>query len=612
MSRTSKTNAPNDVKSKFSSGEFTDVCELFDTHPALKSSKELLPFWLGALVFTGELDKAQVLFQKSSLTPDQKIAGRFYLSVGLIRQSRYADARALLGENLRLKGKVKSKESLFYIFQGLAFYRFFCGQFFQSNRYAHSAFQAAVEAEFVFGEMISKDLLAHSLIQLGQVRKGLKYFEDTLKIARRVSNQWLTAAVEISILKFRAQFGLDSKTDLLQLQKALSELNPQDTYSISELLLEVIRQQLLRGNFSAAETVLAQASDIVYKHQNRRQIALLNFRMSYMLYLQAQNTQALHVIRFAEQNIDRKIDLSLFMQIQGLKQSILRAAGKESEAQNLQDELSHLREKNQIAINHKILARAPKSNVLNKFSPGEDPLGDLLDKIAKQDEQAPKLIVENKYYGLLHKYYKLPFGTQALIFDLMPGSIVILDKGNVIYQQKGLNTLIRKILLLIRHEPQNKEQLVNGIWGYEYDPQRHDPLIYSSINKIRKLLGPYGDWIVLTENGYQIHRDVKVIFRNTLKKQITVAPSLFPSEAKKDPTAPRKKIWDENLKNLNFRQLQIVDFLKRHSSLSISELSEKLEISKPTATRDLSQLYNVGILKRAGRGRATRYFIRTP
>jgi predicted transcriptional regulator len=612
LKNTSKNDTQRDVKRNFSSGHFTEVCELFDLHAALKINKELLPFWLGALVFTGELDKAQVLFRKTSLTGPQKIAGRFYLSIGLIRQSRYIDARALLGENLRLKGKVKSKESLFYIFQGLAFYRFFCGQFFQSNRYANKAFQAAVEAEFVFGEMISKDLLAHSLIQLGQVRKGLKFFEDTLKMARRENNQWLSAAVEISILKFRAQFGVDSKTDLIHLQKALSELSPQDTYSISELLLEVIRQQLLRGNFSAAETVLAQASDTIYKHQNRRQIALLNLRMSYMLYLQAQHTQALHVIRFAEQNTDRQVDLSLLMQIRGLKQTILRAAGKVTEAQNLQTDLFHMREHHQIAINHKILARAPQSKVPNNFSPGEDPLGDLLDKIAKQDEQAPKLIVENRYYGLLHKYYKLPFGTQALIFDLMPGSIVILDKGNVTYQQKGLNTLIRKILLLIRHAPQNKEQLVKAIWGYDYDPLRHDPLIYSSINKIRKLLGTYGDWIVLTENGYQIHREVKVIFRNTLKKQITAAPSLFPAEAKKNPPLPQKRLWDENFKNLNFRQLQIVDFLKRHSSLSISELSEKLEISKPTATRDLSQLYNVGILKRAGRGRATRYFIRTP
>jgi DeoR/GlpR family transcriptional regulator of sugar metabolism len=49
--------------------------------------------------------------------------------------------------------------------------------------------------------------------------------------------------------------------------------------------------------------------------------------------------------------------------------------------------------------------------------------------------------------------------------------------------------------------------------------------------------------------------------------------------------------------------------MKKNNSISILELSTKLEISKPTATRDLSQLYKLGILKRVGKGRATRYLI---
>lgn len=595
------------VHQAFAAWDFNQVLELIETHSEFKSTSALLPVWIGALVFTGNLEKALALFKKNTLSLDQTIACRFFLAIGYIRRSDYSQGRALLITNLRLKNKTTSLESLFFIFQGIAFYRFFCGQFYQSKKYATLAYEASAKQTFTFGEMMSKDLLAHSLIQLGQIRKGLKYFEDTLKTVQRAKNQWLSAAIEISVLKFRAQFGLNPLTDLVHLQKALKELSSQDTYSVSELLLEITRQQLLRGHFKDAEQSLSQASDIIYKHQNRRQMAVLNIRMSYMLYLQAQYTQALHVIRFAEQNIDQQVDLALWNQIGGLKQMILKASGRTHEAEQLHLELLEKKLKSQTAINNKILARTSQQKSTT-YNPGEDSLGDLLDKIHSQSADVPKLIVEKKYYGLLHKYYKLPFGTQALIFDLIPGSVVILDKGNVTFKQKGINTLFRKILLLVREEPQSKEQLIESVWGYQYDPLRHDPLIYSTINKIRKMLEDYSDWIVLTEEGYRIRSDVKVIFKNSLKMKTTntvVRAKTLPASH-----APLKqKPWQDEFKHLNFRQLQIVDYLKENASLSISELATKLDISKPTATRDLSQLYSIGILKRAGKGRATRYFI---
>jgi DNA-binding transcriptional ArsR family regulator len=219
--------------------------------------------------------------------------------------------------------------------------------------------------------------------------------------------------------------------------------------------------------------------------------------------------------------------------------------------------------------------------------------------------------LESGYYGLLHKCYKLPFGTQSLIFDLLPGSIVILDKGNVTLKKKGLNSLLRKVIFLIKDNPLSKEALVREIWGYEYDPQRHATLIYSSINKVRKLLEPHGDWITLSEEGYHIQKNVKVIIKNSLrqKKEIAqknTAPLLNTLHPQKKMT--NKSLLPKNFKDLNFRQLQVIDYLKQNSSINIFELSSKLHISKPTATRDLSKLVELGIVTRIGKGRATRYF----
>lgn len=594
---------PASIIDLFKTGEFSLVLEHFENASALKNDKSLIPFRIGALVFTGETQKALALFNKTTLTLPQTVAARFFLAIGYIRQSQYSQGRALLIENRKALPHLKKKEGHFYIYQGLAFYRFFRGQFHRSKKDAERAYSLAVEQDYPFGEMISKDLLAHSLVQVGQVRHGLKYFEDNLKHARKSKNQ-MAASIEISILKFRAQFGIEPETDLDRLVAALEVLSPQDTYSTAELLLEMIRQHLLRGQFTQAEAALAKTSDIVYKHQNRRQMALLNIRMGYMLYLQGQHTQALHVIRFSEQNIDHDVDLSLSMQIGGLKEIILKAQGKIPEATSLHRDLQKRHPRIQNAVNYKILSRHEGSA---KRTIGEDPLGDLLDQIQQQSPEAGKNIVRTKYYGLLHKYYKLPFGTQALIFDLLPGSVIILDKGNVTLKKKGINSMMRKILLMIRQEPQTKEQLIQNIWGYNYDPLRHDPLIYSTINKIRKVLGLYGDWILLTEQGYVMKREVKVIFKNSLKTSTKAAQKK--TKALVVTASERKRRWDDNFKHLNFRQIQIVDYLKVNPSLSISELSEHLDISKPTATRDLSHLFKLGILKRAGKGRATRYFI---
>lgn len=578
---------------------------MFEKSIELRSDTLLLPLWVGALTFTGQLEKAEALVQSKKWPRSTLIACRLYLAIGNIRQSRYKQGRRLLSQNIRSLGTARSSLEKFYVYQGLAFYRFFCGRFAMAQKYAALAYRYSIESQFTFGEMISKDLWAHALVQMGQVQKGLSYFESTLQLARRSNNQWLSAAVHISLLKFRAQFGMNPASDLDELEKALKALSPEDTYSIAELLLEMIRQNLLRGRFSRAEACLSQASDIIYKHQNRRQIALLNLRMSYMLFLQGQNTQALHVIRFAEQNIDSQIDLNLWTQSEGLK-NLIQTTLKKPDA--TKTSLWLRQSPSQNVVHRRIIGRTFKAISPPSWVIGEDPIGDLLDRVHRQDPEAPRLLIQAGYYGLLHKYYKIPFGTPCLIFDLLPGSVVLLSHGNVTYKQKGLNSLLRKIALLLRQGPHSKEVLVQKVWGYEYDPLRHDTLIYSSINKLRKLLEPHGDWISLSEEGYFIRSDVKVVIKNLLKTgEKTSVKSL--SALSPVPRKPAAQTLPAELKDLNFRQLQILNYLKRNASLSIRELSLKLEISKPTATRDLSQLHKLGILKRVGKGRATRYLI---
>ncbi len=597
------------IQDLFISGRFTEVSDTFDGHKTLQNNAELFPYWIGSLVFSGQLEKALILFRKKSLSASPMCACRFYLALGLIRNSQYNEGRSLLVENLlylKTRGGRAEPRQKFFIYQGIAFYRFFCGRFSQGKKYAELAFSNAVADDFLFGEMLSKELLAHSLVQTGHVHLGLRYFAETLRLAKK-HRCWLAPTIEIAVLKFKYQFGLQLDKSLIPLEEALDKIETRDVYSKGELLLEMIRQYILRGQFTKAEQTVEKASDIIYKSQNRRQMALFNVRMSYVLYLQANYTQALHILRFAEQNVNQTIDLNLWMQISGLKIKVLKELKKTQESDHLFMELNAKSNQSQSTVHKKMLARMSKKS--HTFSKGEDPIGDLLDEVATGNAKAPEMVLKSGYHGLLHKCYNLPFGTQSLIFDLLPGTLILLDKGNVFLKSKSLNSVLRKILTLLKDAPKSKEVLVREVWGYDYDPLRHDSLVYSSINKIRHLLNPHADWVQLTEEGYSLSRSVKVIIKNNLKLSV-VAKDASRTSSHAKPTRVRiPPKWAKYLKDLNFRQLQILDYLKNDSSISVQELSTKLLVSKPTATRDLSKLHELGIVSRIGQGRATRYLL---
>lgn len=587
------------------------MCETFENNKSLQKNSVLFSSWIGSLVFSGQLEKALALAKNAPPLSANICACRFYLALGLIRNSQYNEGQQRLLENLQyLKAHRQSASAheKFFIYQGMAFFRFFCGRFLQGKKYAELAYSNSVEDGFLFGEMLSKELLAHSMVQTGQVHLGLRYFADTLTIAKK-HKSWLAPTIEIAVLKFKFQFGIVQDQNLIQLENALEKIETRDVYSKGELLLEMIRQYILRGQFSKAEETVSKASDIIYKSQNRRQMALFNMRMSYVLYLQAQYTQSLHILRFAEQNINPNIDLNLWMQISGLKLTLSNELKKKQEAQQLLGLLNNKTNHSQSCIHKKIMARAVHAN--HTYAKGQDPIGDLLDEVASGNPKAPEMVLKSGYYGLLHKCYNLPFGTQSLIFDLHPGTLILLDKGNVFLKSKGFNSVLRKILVLLKDSPKSKEDLVREIWGYEYDPLRHDSLVYSSINKIRHLLAPHADWVQLTEQGYVLSKAVKVIIKNNLKTSPLIKNKL-PLDVKSLPQKAKVRLapkWSKHLKDLNFRQIQILDYLKNHSSISVQELSAKLLISKPTATRDLSKLYDLCIVSRVGQGRATRYFL---
>jgi Fic family protein len=152
---------------------------------------------------------------------------------------------------------------------------------------------------------------------------------------------------------------------------------------------------------------------------------------------------------------------------------------------------------------------------------------------------------------------------------------------------------MQKFVRLLTDGPKTKAELVHAIWGYTYHPLRHDPLIYGLVYRLRSLLGLREDWIQAQGEGYSLRPDIKVQFFQ-LYANISNAP-LPEEDAKKSAT------------DLNIRQLRILQYLQQHETIDIQGCVELFQTSKVTASRDLSNLTERGLLMRSGKGRNTCY-----
>ena len=61
--------------------------------------------------------------------------------------------------------------------------------------------------------------------------------------------------------------------------------------------------------------------------------------------------------------------------------------------------------------------------------------------------------------------------------------------------------------------------------------------------------------------------------------------------------------------DINERQKEAIKYIKENKNITSSQYQEKLDVSKATAKRDISELLELSIIKSEGIGRATKYII---
>jgi len=501
-------------------------------------------------------------------TAEQEAAINFALGVGHTRISEYAQARIQFARNFRFRHAAGRAQ--FFFWQGLGFYRYFSGAYHRSAGYARKALDHATQSKFAYGQLLSEELLAHSLSEAGEVRLGQKHMKRSLSRARLLGHKSLRQSFRLLLLLNEARFGLNWNCIPL-LEKALLKLHPKDSYSRNAVKLELANQYILRGLTGRSFEVLDEACDSIYASQNRRQIAQLNFRLAFLTWLRGRRDEALHLLKSAELHLHHEVDIVLWTKMRGLRERILDST-----------------------------LSSPHASVKKNDSFGEDRVADLYAGVLAKDPKALETVLKMGLHFFLYPYYGLPFGQKALLFDLLPRGVVIVDQGNIAVVEHGFSRLNRRVIEALAASHHSKAELIENVWGYSYEASRHDALIYTSISKIRQLLGPAGVWIEVDEKGYRLQSGV------TLKAQES-SPVQQPEKAGPAPSRAAKN------STLNFRQLRILDTFDtaKREIVGVDEVMRDFAVSRATATRDLSELTDLGLLLRLGRARATKYTIAT-
>jgi len=78
----------------------------------------------------------------------------------------------------------REPQSAFFVWNALAFYRHFAGQYAPAIRAAEKAYVFAVSARFAYGRVLAQDMIGHSAVLAGRIAYGTRALELAAALAR--------------------------------------------------------------------------------------------------------------------------------------------------------------------------------------------------------------------------------------------------------------------------------------------------------------------------------------------------------------------------------------------------------------------------------------------
>ncbi len=591
------------AKSLYFKGKYKEAASLGSTISGLC-------YKLGGLVFIAKHHEARSLYQEyiDTLPQEDKIIAKFHIAISYIRTSNYTKGKKLLDENFDELDESKfTPETIFFIYQGLSFYYYFFSKYSLSFKYSELSFSASVKTkkEFQLLKALALDIQGHNLVQLGKIHLGLKRLKEGFQICENFNFKNLGFSIKNSIVLYECEHESDFDKNILVLKKALSETPRSNDYSCSEIVLQIANLLLIKGCYQMAQDYLSENYEIIYENENKRKVAKLNIVLSTIMIFRGQYMEALALLTVAQNNLDKRVDSSLLMPIMGLRISILQRLGKDYSA--IQKDKDKMLKKTDSYLSKRIESRKNKGSI--KYNVGDDLLGDIFDSIEKLEgnEKLVKIIKSN-ILSLLPLELKLLTNKKYIIYHSHLNIVIIKDLNGLVKLDEGLSPLQIKILNYLSGGTKSKQEIIEVIWGYEYDSLRHDSLIYTNIKRLRSLFGENDHLIINNENSYGLESDIVFLEISVSKKVVVI-------KSKNDNVISDRSGNDERIElgnslaefSLNHRQTIFLRDI-RNEYTDVATYSKSWGVTKKTALRDLKRLEEINLIERKGNARATKYF----
>ena len=596
-----------EIARAFYAGRYAQILErTVDAHG--DSDPADLAFIVGALTFVDRVDEARALYEGwLARTGDARdartlAACRFFLGLAAARAGYFDRAFAILvREALRARHHADPWVRAL-VFQGLACQCYFTGRYPGAARHALRALQAAHEAKFLYAAMLGTDMRGHSLVQMGQLQRGIAMLEQAKKQAHRLGLTNNAFAVDTSIATYAVRF--IPHAEGLERIEALLRRRAHDSYSRRALLTEAAVQRALRGRRTEAVDALEAADRDALRGDTRRGKVTSLLARLWVTRWQHGPAACGALLEQARELVDPR-DVAFAAELLGFEVLVARTAGDEDRAGAA---LARLREL--WRTSRHVFARA----ALDQFEPtrrasafDEDGVTPVLRAVAQRDLSAIARVVSLGLVGALPELLGLVPGRRII---LIPSEDLLLleDHGDVVVRPRPPRWCPVLLRVLASGEA-SKENIVAALWGLRaYHPELHDPPVRTAIHRLRAFLQPHAAWIEVGDTGY----------RTTVPVQLVAGaePALV------DPTP----VWDEGevppielarparpalaRRSASFAESSAQLVYQRLGELeqaTAPQLARSLELSQSTVIRALRDLIADHRVERIGFARATRY-----
>lgn len=580
----------SNIKDLFTSGQVLKVYKNFQKN---NYNEEDFTWILGSMCLLGKIDEAKLLSKNKKLDCEHY----FFLALAYIRISDFETAKIYI----RKLNKVPTKNK-FFKYQIMAIYAYYQSRYKCCLNIVKRSRAESISLENSFWKILAIDLLGHTHVMMGEVHKGIYLLEEAHDLALSLNNKAFREATQVSILNYQSQYTSDPQALILKIERKLKSIARQDNYSEGSLTLSLAHLHMLVGHMEKAQKMLLHSQKIIFSSSNPRQKCKWFFEKGYFHYLEGKYDLTLDLLNEAGQLINHEFEIGLSLKILGLKRTLFSILNKET------------KEIDQVLINLTLKIGDPQA--MNKLArlkllpkeQTEDPLQSMFDDFFTNNNYSS--LLDSGYFGVLRTQLinKSEHSQQSFfITDLWKNGLLIITPKLIYVKKTGVSTLlVNALLVLTLKKSISKEDLVQKIWGYQYDPIRHDTLLYGLIHRLREILGPLEKSLVGENHHYFFTHSFKHLELNPHQPKSTSESTRKSTKEKLEPVEKLQVGFQKEV-NWNIRQHRVLNLMSSGQSFSVSEYAKLFNVTTMTALRDLRELHKAHKVKVYGKARATTY-----